>query len=112
MDVPTFLKASMALAKRPNVAAKVSALPCYADDKTWPFRSLHEPVRRVFDAFGPARTFWGSDVSRLPCSYRESVTMFTEQLPWLSGDDLQLVMGEALCEWLGWERAGAQGQSS
>ena len=92
----------LALAKRPNVAAKVSALPCYADDKTWPFRSLHEPIHRVFDAFGPARTFWGSDLSRLPCSYREGVTMFTEQMPWLRGDDLEGVMGRGLCEWLGW----------
>ena len=31
----------LALAKRPNVAAKVSAMPCYADDKTYPFRSVH-----------------------------------------------------------------------
>ncbi len=92
----------LALAKRPNVAAKVSALPCYADDKTWPFRSLHEPIRRVFDAFGPARTFWGSDLSRLPCSYREAVTMFTEQMPWLRGDDLEGVMGRGLCDWIGW----------
>ena len=92
----------LALAGRPNVAAKVSALPCYADDKTWPFRSLHEPIRRVFDAFGPQRTFWGSDVSRLPCSYRESVTMFTEQMPWLKGSDLEGVMGRGLCDWIDW----------
>ena len=38
----------LALAKRPNVAAKVSAMPCYADDKTYPFRSVHPtgPPRR------------------------------------------------------------------
>ena len=92
----------LALAQRGNVAAKVSALPCYADDKTWPFRSLHEPIRRVFEAFGPQRTFWGSDVSRLPCTYSESVTMFTEQMPWLKGSDLEGVMGRGLCDWIGW----------
>jgi hypothetical protein len=32
--------------------------------------------------------------------------MFTEELPWLSGDDLELVMGRAVCDllkcpWLG-----------
>ncbi len=43
----------LALAKRPNVAAKVSAMPCYADDKTYPFKSVHPHIRRVFDAFGP-----------------------------------------------------------
>ena len=50
----------LALAKRPNVAAKVSAMPCYADDKTYPFKSVHPHIRRVFDAFGPKRTFWGT----------------------------------------------------
>jgi L-fuconolactonase len=63
----------LALAGRPNVAAKVTAMPCYADDKTYPFRSMHGHIRCVFDAFGPQRTFWGTDWSRLPCSIaRES----------------------------------------
>lgn len=92
----------LALAKRPNVAAKVSALPCYADDKTYPFRSLHAQIRRVFDAFGPKRTFWGTDWSRLPCTYRQGITMFTEELPWLKGQDLEWVMGRGVCEWIGW----------
>jgi hypothetical protein len=26
-------------------------------------------------------------------------------LPWLKGRDLELVMGEALCAWWGWDRA-------
>jgi hypothetical protein len=30
--------------------------------------------------------------------------MFTEELPWLQGRDLELVMGEAICDWLGWRR--------
>jgi predicted TIM-barrel fold metal-dependent hydrolase len=92
----------LALAKRPNVAAKVSALPCYADDKAYPFRSVHPYIGRVFDAFGPKRTFWGTDLSRLPCSYRQGVTMFTEELPWLSAVDKEWVMGRGLCDWLGW----------
>ena len=92
----------LALAKRPNVAAKVSAMPCYADDKTYPFRSVHPYIRRVFDAFGPQRTFWGTDWSRLPCSYRQGVTMFTEELPWLGGQDLDWVMGRGISEWIGW----------
>jgi predicted TIM-barrel fold metal-dependent hydrolase len=92
----------LALAKRPNVAAKVSAMPCYADDKTYPFKSVHPHIRRVFDAFGPRRTFWGTDWSRLPCSYRQGVTMFTEQMPWLKGQDLDWVMGRGICEWIGW----------
>jgi hypothetical protein len=30
------------------------------------------------------------------------VTLFTEELPWLKGRDLELVMSEAVCNWLGW----------
>jgi hypothetical protein len=30
--------------------------------------------------------------------------MFTEELPWLKGRDLELVMGEALCAWWGWDQ--------
>lgn len=93
----------LALAKRPNVAAKVSAMPCYADDKTYPFKSVHPHIQRVFDAFGPKRTFWGTDWSRLPCSYKQGVTMFTEEMPWLKGDDLEGVMGRGVSEWLGWK---------
>jgi hypothetical protein len=31
--------------------------------------------------------------------------MFTEELPWLKGRDLDLVMGEAVCDWIGWKRS-------
>jgi L-fuconolactonase len=93
----------LALAKRPNVAVKVSAMPCYADDKTYPFKSVHPHIKRVFDTFGPKRTFWGTDWSRLPCSYRQGVTMFTEEMIWLKGEDLEGVMGRSICEWLGWK---------
>jgi L-fuconolactonase len=57
----------------------------------------------VFDAFGPKRTFWGTDWSRLPCSYRQSITMFTDEMSWLKGEDLDWVMGRAVCEWIGWK---------
>ena len=59
-------------------------------------------LRRLFDAYGPERFFWGSDISRLPCTYRQAVTLFTEELAWLSAEDLALVMGQGLCDWLGW----------
>jgi hypothetical protein len=32
------------------------------------------------------------------------VTLFTEELPWLTGGDRELVMGRAVCDWLGWKR--------
>ncbi|MBI4190197.1 MAG: amidohydrolase [Betaproteobacteria bacterium] len=92
----------LAIAKRPNVAVKTSALPCYTSDP-YPYRRLHPYIRRVYDAFGPQRMFWGSDMSRLPCTYRQAITMFTEEMPWLSTDDLDWIMGRGLSEWLGWK---------
>jgi L-fuconolactonase len=91
----------LALAKYPNVAAKASALPRYSSE-AYPYRRMHPYLKQVFDAFGPRRFFWGTDMTGIPCTYREAVTLFTEELPWLQGADRDLVMGRALCDWLGW----------
>jgi predicted TIM-barrel fold metal-dependent hydrolase len=91
----------LALAKHPNIAVKASAAPGYSSE-AYPFRNIHSYLRAVYDAFGPKRVFWGTDITRMPCTYRQCVTMFTEELPWLSAADKYLVMGRALCNWIGW----------
>lgn len=91
----------LALARYPNVAVKVSGAPSNSS-AAYPYKNIHDNIKRIFDAFGPDRCFWGTDLSRMPCSYRECVTMFTEELPWLTGGDLERVMGRALCNWVGW----------
>jgi predicted TIM-barrel fold metal-dependent hydrolase len=88
-------------ARLPNVAVKLTGAPDYATD-AYPFRSMHDTVRRLYDAYGPERLFWGTDITRLKCSWREAVTMFTEEMPWLTGADKTLIMGEAFCRWHGW----------
>src|SRR5881296_2996155 len=92
----------LALAKHPNVAIKATGAPSYSSEP-YPYRNIHGHLRRIYDAFGPERMFWGTDITRMPCSWRECVTMFTEELPWLSGRDLERVMGQAVCDWLGWK---------
>lgn len=89
------------LADRPNVAVKVSALPCYVSEP-YPFPSLRPYVQQVVESFGPSRCFWGSDLSRLPCPYQDWVRFFTEDDTLLSEDDRVLVMGRALAQWLRW----------
>lgn len=91
----------LALARNPRVAVKATALPCHSR-LPYPFPDLHEPLARIFDAFGPRRVFWGSDWTRLPCGYEENVELFISALPFLTADDLRWVMGEAVLEWLGW----------
>jgi len=97
-----------ALAHHPNVFVKVSALPCYSTEP-YPFKNLHAPLRRVIAAFGPRRAFWGSDITRVPasCSYRQAVTQFTEELDFLSPDDLEWIMGRGLAECLRWPQRGS-----
>ena len=90
------------LAKLPNVAMKATAAPGYST-QPYPFRNLHDPLHRLFDAFGPDRFFWGTDITRMPCTYRQCVTFFTEELPWLKGEDLEKVMGRGLAKWIGWD---------
>ena len=41
-------------------------------------------------------------LSRSTCSYRQAVTMFTEQMPFLAKDDLEWVMGRGLAQCLPW----------
>jgi len=93
----------LALAKYPNIAVKLSGAPSYSS-QPYPYRNIHQYIRQIFDAFGPQRCFWGTDITRMPCSYRQCVTMFTEELSWLQGRDKDLVMGDAICDWLGWKR--------
>lgn len=95
------LPAVCRLARHPNVAVKASGMPSLSAEP-YPFRDLHPHIRTLIDAFGPQRTFWGTDLTRMPCTYYECITLFTEHLPWLQGEDLEWVMGRAICEWLDW----------
>jgi L-fuconolactonase len=90
------------LADLPNVAVKASCMPSVVSDD-YPFPSLYPRIKRLFDAFGPRRMFWGSDLTRLPCTYRQAVTHFTEELDFLSDTDLEWIMGRAVETWLRWD---------
>jgi predicted TIM-barrel fold metal-dependent hydrolase len=92
----------VAMAKLPNVAVKATGAPHYST-QAYPFRNIQDGLHRIFDAYGPQRMFWGTDITRMPCSYRQCVTFFTEELAWLKGRDLEDVMGRGLCAWIGWD---------
>ena len=89
------------LAKRSNVMVKVSALPAYTS-APYPFAPLLPYVRKIYDAFGPRRMFWGTDLARMPCSYTQAIRFFTEEIPFLTEDDKHWIMGLGFCDWLGW----------
>ncbi|MGI8609049.1 MAG: amidohydrolase family protein [Candidatus Dormibacteria bacterium] len=104
-DMVEAVRPLLGLAKYDNVAVKASSLPCWARD-AYPFQSVHGAVEAVVGAFGPRRVFWGSDLTRLPCSYSESVLMFTEEMPFLSDGDKEWIMNRGVMEWLRWEVVG------
>jgi predicted TIM-barrel fold metal-dependent hydrolase len=94
---------SAALAKYPNVSVKVSSAPLFSNEP-YPFRDVTPHIHRLYDVYGPRRCYWGTDVtnSYAKASYRQRVTHFTEELPFLSEDDKDWIMGRAIVERLGW----------
>lgn len=93
------------LARLPNVSIKLSSAPAYSS-APYPYKNISNYLRAIVEMFGAQRCFWGTDITRLPCTWEQAVTHFTEQLSWLSDVDRSLIMGRALCEWLGWDQPG------
>jgi hypothetical protein len=96
------------------VDAQVHFWKANTPDRPWlPNRvaQLPEPFtedkfdRRLFDAFGPRRCYWGTDLtnSYAKATYKQRVTHFTETLDFLSAQDKEWVMGRAILERLGWK---------
>jgi predicted TIM-barrel fold metal-dependent hydrolase len=92
------------LAKHANVAVKASALPCFVSED-YPYPQIVRTVYELVAAFGPNRVFWGSDLSRLPCSYEQLIGLFLREMPRLTPEDLNWIMGEGVSAWLNWPRA-------
>ena len=96
----------LALARHPNIAVKATGAPGYSAE-AWPYPIMSDYLRQIFDAFGPERMFWGTDITKMPCTWGECVAHFTQTLDWLKGDDLAMVMGDAICRYWKWERTRA-----
>lgn len=102
--VPQAIDHAVALAKYPNVSVKLSSAPHHSAE-VYPYRDLDIHIRRLFDAYGPRRCYWGTDITNsfAKATYRERVTHFTEALDFLSEDDKDWIMGRAIVERLGWQ---------
>jgi len=101
--LPEAIGATAALAKYPNVSVKLSTTPFYSAEP-YPFRDMTPYIRRLFDAFGPRRCYWGTDLTNSlgKATYRQRITQFTETLDFLSADDKEWIMGRAILARLGW----------
>lgn len=87
------------LAGLSNVAVKASGLPAYSE-QPYPHLDLAEHLGRVIGAYSASRVFWGSDLSRLRCTYSEAVAMIRLLVP--DPGEQELVLGAALSRWIGW----------
>lgn len=104
VPVDSLVAEACSLAAFPNVAVKASAFPCSIDEP-YPFPTAQRCTRQLVDAFGPQRVFWGTDLTRLPCSYADAVGYLAAP-GGLEGSNLDLAMGHAILEWLGWPGVG------
>ena len=94
---------ALALARYPNVSVKLSAIANFSSDP-YPFRDSVPYIRRLFDAYGPQRCYWGTDITNsfARASYRQRIEQFTTELPFLSEQDKDWVMGRGIRARLGW----------
>ena len=94
---------TLSLAKYPNVSVKLSAAPNLSLEG-YPYRDMNSHIRRLFDAYGPRRCYWGTDMTNgfAKATYRQRITHFTEALDFLSEDDKDWVMGRAILTRLNW----------
>ncbi len=101
--IPAALDHTVALAKYPNVSVKMSSAPAYSSEP-YPYRDMLPHLRRVFEAFGRERCYWGTDMTNsfAKATYRQRVTHFTEELDFLSEEDKDWVMGRGILKRLGW----------
>jgi len=98
------LRRVLAMAKYPNLYAKVSMVVTGSDEE-YPCRDMHGVARKIIDVFGPERCIWGSD---FPCelwipkvTYAQHLKIFTEEMG-LSENDKRAVLGEtAMRLWFG-----------
>jgi predicted TIM-barrel fold metal-dependent hydrolase len=97
------IKHTVSLAKFPNVSVKVSASPLMSKE-SYPFKDVTPHIKAVFDAFGPRRCYWGTDMTNSfeKATYRQRITHFTETLDFLSEEDKDWVMGRGILERLKW----------
>ncbi len=97
------VKQTVALAKYENVSVKLSGYPAYSSEP-YPFRDMTTYIKSCFDAYGPQRCYWGSDItnSLTKATYRQRIDQFENDYDFLSADDKDWIMGRAILARLGW----------
>jgi L-fuconolactonase len=93
------------LSRLPNIAVKLSGLVTEAEHKAWTVDQLRPYAEVIVDAFGPARTMWGSDwpVCLLAASYEDVLATAESFVRTMSTADRADVFGGTAQAWYGIE---------
>ena len=83
---------------------KLSAVPGFSKED-YPFKDMTPHLKRLIEAFGSRRCFFGTDLThqRGKYPYRMYMEHFDEELAFLSAADRRLIMGEAILKFLDWK---------
>ncbi len=89
----------LALARYPNVSAKVSELNILSPLKKYPYADTFPWVKRLYDAFGPDRLLWGTGfpgATRAQAgrpSLEEELALIRTEIPFLTVADREKILG-------------------
>jgi len=89
----SLIKATLRLARYPNVYVKLSNLQGKSNE-AYPFRDTFDLAHRIYDAYGPERLMWGTDFPgvMIKCGYANAVELVRSHLPFLSESDKEWIL--------------------
>jgi predicted TIM-barrel fold metal-dependent hydrolase len=96
--LPEFKKL-LALARHPNVSAKVSELSVLSPSQKYPYADTFPWVKRLYDAFGPDRLLWGTGFPGKTRAQADRPTLTQEldlirkEIPFFTATDREKVLG-------------------
>lgn len=89
------------LSRMPNIAVKLSGLVTEADHKDWTVEQIRPYADVLLDAFGAARTMWGSDwpVCLLAATYQEVLDAAKSYVAAMSPGEREQIFGGTALAW-------------
>jgi predicted TIM-barrel fold metal-dependent hydrolase len=96
--LPEFKKL-LALARLPNVWAKVSELSVLSPSGKYPYKDTFEWVKRLYEAFGPDRLMWGTGfpgATRAQAgrpTLKQELDLVRTEIPFFTAQDREKILG-------------------
>ena len=98
-DPSSEFKKLLALARYPNVWAKVSELSVLSPSGKYPYADTFPWVRRMYESFGPDRLLWGTGfpgATRSQAgrpSLQEELNLIRKEIPFFTAEDREKILG-------------------